>query len=297
VDKKSYKIILFSGCLACLFLAGCASKTELQNLQSGMRSQNNELRKENKELKTKLQGLEDKLKQVKKDIQETSSPVRSKQAEIWAEVESLRVQQATLMGQVDSLEREINLLKSGDKNASRSEYASNLADLVQKHEKYWQMAKSQLDLDLKEKQDKKSPPEKKPEPAEDKKKYSFDSPEEMYKQALKSFYDRKYDKAQELWQGFAREYPDHSLVPNAWFWQGEAYYQMQDYAHAVLGYQKVIADYSQSNKIKPSMLKQGISFYKMGKEKAGRLILQELIKKYPDSTEARRAKGFLTKKD
>lgn len=294
---KSFKTILFTIGLACLVLTGCASKTELQNLESGMHSRNSELRKENKELKAKLQKLESRLEQVKKDIRETNSPVRSKQAEIWAEVESLRVSQATLMGQVDSLQREINLLKSGDKNATRAENAANLADLVQRHEKYWQIARNRLDLDLEGKREKESRPEKKSKPDKDEEKYSFDSPEEMYKQALKAFYDRKYDKAQEMWQGFTRQYPDHSLVPNAWFWQGEAYYQMQDYAHAVLGYQKVIADYSQSNKIKPSMLKQGISFYKMGKEKAGRLILEELIKKHPDSTEARRAKGFLTKKD
>ena len=294
---KSFKTILFSIGLTCLVLTGCASKTELQNLESGIHSQNRELRKENKELKAKLRELENRLEQVKKDIRETTSSVRSKQAEIWAEVESLRVSQATLMGQIDSLQRELNLLKSGDKNATRAENAANLTDLVQRHEKYWQIARSQLDLDLEGKQGKESRPEKKFKPDENKEKYSFDSPEEMYKQALKAFYDRKYDKAQEIWQGFTQKYPDHSLVPNAWFWQGEAYYQMQDYAHAVLGYQKVIADYSKSNKLKPSMLKQGISFYKMGKEKAGRLILKELIKKHPDSTEARRAEGFLTQKD
>jgi len=169
--------------------------------------------------------------------------------------------------------------------------------MIRKHERYWEIAQNELNLDLNEKKDKpaaadKPKIEKEPAPKPEKK-YDFESPEEMYKKALQMFYDRKYDQAQSLWQAFNKKYPDHSLVPNAWFWQGEAYYQMQDYAHAVLDYQKVIADYSSSNKYKPSMLKQGMTFFKMDKNKAGRLVLEELIDKFPDSIEARRAQGFI----
>mgnify|MGYP003623944077 FL=1 len=41
------------------------------------------------------------------------------------------------------------------------------------------------------------------------------------------------------------------------------------------------------------MLKQGISLYNANKKSAGRDRLQELVKRYPSSPEATRAKQFL----
>ena len=41
------------------------------------------------------------------------------------------------------------------------------------------------------------------------------------------------------------------------------------------------------------MLKQGIAFYKLKKEQAGKLVLQDLVKKYPDSAEGKRAQAYL----
>jgi TolA-binding protein len=72
---------------------------------------------------------------------------------------------------------------------------------------------------------------------------------------------------------------------------------MRDYARAILAYQKVIENYKKSNKYRPAMLKQGISFFKMDKKKPGRLVLQDLIDKHPQSAEARRAKTFLQTSD
>ena len=83
------------------------------------------------------------------------------------------------------------------------------------------------------------------------------------------------------------------LVPNAVFWQGECFFQMQDYANAVLTYQKVIEEHSKSNKYTAALLKQGISFFKLKKNQAGRLVLEDLIKKHPQSAEAKRAQAYL----
>jgi len=68
---------------------------------------------------------------------------------------------------------------------------------------------------------------------------------------------------------------------------------MGDFARAVLAYQEVISKFPKSNKLRPCMLKQGMAFYKLGKKKAGKLVLKDLIKKFPHTVEARRAKGFL----
>ena len=117
--------------------------------------------------------------------------------------------------------------------------------------------------------------------------------QELYQKALESFYAMKYKQAQTTWAEFVKGFPKDPLVPNAVFWQGECFFQMQDYANAVLTYQQVIEEHSKSNKYRPALLKQGISFFKLKKDQAGKLVLEDLIKKYPDSAEAKRAKAYL----
>ena len=117
--------------------------------------------------------------------------------------------------------------------------------------------------------------------------------QELYQQALENFYAMKYQQAQIMWAEFVKGFPNDPLVPNAVFWQGECFFQMQDYANAVLTYQKVIEDHSKSNKYTAALLKQGISFFKLKKDQAGKLVLEDLIKKHPQSAEAKRAQAYL----
>lgn len=119
------------------------------------------------------------------------------------------------------------------------------------------------------------------------------SGQELYQQALESFYAMKYKQAQTTWAEFVKGFPKDPLVPNAVFWQGECFFQMQDYANAVLTYQKVIEEHSKSNKYTAALLKQGISFFKLKKDQAGKLVLEDLIKKHPNSAEAKRAQAYL----
>jgi TolA-binding protein len=44
------------------------------------------------------------------------------------------------------------------------------------------------------------------------------------------------------------------------------------------------------------MLKQGMAFLKLKKDQAGKLVLQELIKKHPNTPEAKRAQDILAGK-
>jgi len=61
----------------------------------------------------------------------------------------------------------------------------------------------------------------------------------------------------------------------------------------VLAYQEVIEKYSRSAKYKAAVLKQGMAFFKIGKDKAGRAVLQDLIDRFPSAPESTRAKQVL----
>jgi len=121
-----------------------------------------------------------------------------------------------------------------------------------------------------------------------------DEPAEgLYAKAMKAYDGRDYAQARSLWGEFVKDYSKHALAGNAWFWQGEAYYQMNDFANAALAYNEVITKFPKSPKVPSSYLKQGMSFSKLGNKKAGDLVFQDLIKKFPDTAEAKRAKALL----
>ena len=83
-----------------------------------------------------------------------------------------------------------------------------------------------------------------------------------------------------------------AMIASAWAMTCD-FFQMQDYANAVLTYQKVIEEHKSSNKYTAALLKQGISFFKLKKDQAGKLVLEDLIKKHPESAEAKRAQAYL----
>jgi TolA-binding protein len=51
--------------------------------------------------------------------------------------------------------------------------------------------------------------------------------------------------------------------------------------------------YPQSGKVPAAVLKQGFAFAELGERVNARLILQELVEKYPQSQEATKAKARL----
>jgi tol-pal system protein YbgF len=120
--------------------------------------------------------------------------------------------------------------------------------------------------------------------------------EGLYAKAMRAFEGRDYAQARSLWAEFVKDYAKHPLAGNAWFWEGEAYYQMNDFANAALAYNEVITKFPKNIKVPSAYLKQGSSFAKLGNKKAGDLVFQDLIKKFPDTAEARRAKALLAGK-
>jgi tol-pal system protein YbgF len=120
-----------------------------------------------------------------------------------------------------------------------------------------------------------------------------DNATSVYDGGIKAFDDRNYKEAVVIFKEFTAAYPKHKLAGNAYFWQGESYFQMRDYPRAALAYQEVISKFPGSPKMQSSMLKQGIALFNAEKKAAGKERLQDLVKRYPNSPEATRAKQFL----
>jgi tol-pal system protein YbgF len=112
------------------------------------------------------------------------------------------------------------------------------------------------------------------------------SDQQLYAEARKAYDKGDLDKARQLFQKLIKEFPKSKTVDNAQFWIGESYYREKWYERAILEYQTVIEKYPNGNKVPAAMLKQGMALQQIGEKPSARLILEELVKKYPKSSEA-----------
>ena len=121
------------------------------------------------------------------------------------------------------------------------------------------------------------------------------SEDEIYRMAKQAFDQGEADTAKKKFQELIERYPQSERADNAQFWIGEIYYREKWYEKAILEYQKVIENYPKGNKVPASLLKQGLAFQNLGDKANARLILEELIKKYPKTSEAKIARDKLKK--
>jgi len=300
---KHRRILVSFVCAA--LLAGCATKGDVETLQ-------NQAYRERQEHQRTVQKLEEQLSQsneaLRDEIQKSTSPVQARQANTWAELEALRMQVAKVQEKLDTLTMRFNTLT----NAQAGE--PNLTDMAKDIQNIKVALQSQFGINLDggaapaaadkpaeaaaPAPEKAAKPAAKAEPArkdtaKGKHDVKTDTAEALFAKADAAFKAKKYDDAREYYSEFATTFKKHPKTPEAVYWVGECAYNQQDYGKAVLAYQEVIEKYPRSGKYKTSVLKQGMAFYKIGKDKAGRAVLQDLIDRFPNAPESTRAKQFL----
>ncbi len=121
------------------------------------------------------------------------------------------------------------------------------------------------------------------------------TPEQEYKKAFQLFSSGKYEESRKAFEEFLNKYPDTKLAGNAQFWIGECYYKEKKFQKAIDAYQTVLDKYPNGNKVKDSLLKQGMAFARIGDTTAARILFSRLIKNFPDSNQAMIAKKKMEK--
>nr|WP_319493645.1 tol-pal system protein YbgF [uncultured Desulfobacter sp.] len=120
-----------------------------------------------------------------------------------------------------------------------------------------------------------------------------DTEEGLYGNAKKLFDQGDLETSRIQFENFINKYPDSKNADNARFWIADSYYAEKWYEKAILEYQKVLDDYPNSNKNAAARLKQGYAFAALGEKANAKMMLEELIKRYPTSQEAKYAKEKL----
>lgn len=126
-------------------------------------------------------------------------------------------------------------------------------------------------------------------------KTAFKAEQNSYQKAYNELIAHQYNKARNSFVQFIKQYPHGRYAHIAQYWIAEASYAQHNYEQAIIDYQQLIDHYAVSPKKAESELKKAYCYYELDKKDIARGILNNILKKYPNSTGAEQAKGLLKK--
>lgn len=120
-----------------------------------------------------------------------------------------------------------------------------------------------------------------------------DDPVTTYRKAYDLLKAADYAGSSALFQQLIDRFPDHELADNAQYWLGETDYAQKNYRRALDGFQRVVDVYPNGNKVPDAMLKLAFCQIELGEKSKAKETLQSLIRDFPWSEPARKAKERL----
>jgi tol-pal system protein YbgF len=300
-------------------LPGCATRTDVEAMQSDRQQDLNRIRQLEAELAESKQ-------QLKAEIEKSNDPLRERSADMWAEIQSLRADIAKMRGEVDNLnirmDRQVGAADSAvtvqnlAKRLSEVEFAMenelqvDLPEIRKEADAAAATTSAAAPADAPEEAAAAQTSAKTPTPAktvtvgaptaataadQGAPQADTDPAKALYDKAYALYKQGNYERARSYWAEFTDTFKGHAFTPSAVFWQGQCYYMLKDYARAVILYEDVIEKYQKSSKYKAALLRAGYSWEHLGKPELAKMRFEEIIKKFPKSVEATQAKRSLDK--
>ena len=216
--------------------------------------------------------LQARFDQFEKNFAQTTRDIRTGQANLGADLGVVRDELRTLRGQVEGMGKSQNLKKQLDDLAIR---VGNIENSLKK-------GKGETDLQRSEATD--------AVPSEEAK----TDPKAAYNACYKLFKDGQNEKARNEFQKFLKQYPKTPYSGSAQFWIAETWYVDDKFEKAIVEYDKVIKGFPTSDKVPHALLKQGMSFQKLGDDGSAKIVYQQIMKKYPQTQQAKVARARLS---
>lgn len=284
MNKFFYFAVFFIFCL--IFCSGCVASSKVGTLENRVIA----LEMENTRQIKKNIAQENIIKKLEKN----SALSRKKYASVKSELRSFKTTIFSLKGIVEETDQKFAVLdnrKGSNANDKKIAILNNkilkLSQRIVELEHYIGLETSKTSPDH-------SPGQTLEKPVDNvDTEYDKENPEAIYKHAKSLLDQEKYGDSRLVFEEFISLFPDSKNADNARFWIADTYYREKWYEKSILEYQKVIENYSTGNKVAAALLKQGYSFAELGEKANARLILKELIKKYPESNEAKLAEKKL----
>ena len=269
-------------CIAlAVLLTGCATSSDVQNLQS------------------QIKELQDQLAQVKRTTA-GKEEVQGVNQRIADQTQQLLKSNATLVAKVDQIEDKMN-------NTQGAVEQSNfrLDRMAQ------QLTQAQRDIDdLKAAAARAAAPQPAapapampgvvpaaaPQPSMTEVNVpapTSDNPMEVYQAAYRDYQRGNYDLALAGFREFMTRYPNSELSSNAEYWIGESLYSQKKYSEAIEQFNGVVNKYPKSDKAPGALLKKGYAYLALNDRPRAIVQFQYVVHEYPSSRESALAKDRL----
>ncbi len=284
-----------------LLIAGCATTGDLRRIHSNL---DNQIRLTNE----KIAAVEQLSGGVKEEIAglrgqdeknaESVAALRGTLAENRAEVTEIREQIQQLKGSIDSLRRDLanatmrTAKQREDEEKGLRDRLDKLTFKVNFIENFLGIGKKDEPSEPAADKNGRPPAAAAKEAAPAGKSRPADK-ESQYAAAYDLFREGKYEKSREAFESFLRQHPETEFSDNAQFWIGECYYFEKKYEKAIVEYDKVVKNFPEGSKVPYALLKQGLSFLRLGDKASAKLLLQQVIKDFPNTSQARIARTRL----
>lgn len=119
------------------------------------------------------------------------------------------------------------------------------------------------------------------------------SADALYKSAVASYRARDFYGAISSLIEFTTQFPDHQLAESTQYLLGESYYALQEFELALGEFLKLLERAPKGAKAPDALLKAGLCYRALGDAGEARSMWQRLIRDYPRSAEAGRARALL----
>jgi tol-pal system protein YbgF len=286
--------------IALLFVAGCATTGDLRRVHGNL---DHQIRLTNEKIASVEQnsgGVKDEIAGLRKEDEkavESITALRGTLADNRAEVTEIREQIQQIKGSIDSLRRDLSTSatrtnKREDEEKGVREKLDKLTFKINFIENFLGIGKKEAAPDAAAEKNGKPPVTPQKETAGKGKPLPSDK-ESLYAAAYELFREGKYEKSGEAFESFLKQYPKSEFSDNAQFWIGECYYFVKNYEKAIIEYDKVVKNFPEGSKVPYALLKQGLSFLQLGDKASAKLLLQQVIKDYPNTSQARIARTRL----
>ena len=246
---------------ACLLLLSCATRKEIVQFKDDTQYMKNRLvslQNENQELKQQLQELEQTMQKLEKQLSRD-------RADLLTEMEELK-RQSQFLNQIieDNISQMSKYMTSPKSSSYRSTAATQSQNLLKQDTTSIPSTVEQID------------------------------PQKLYDSAYLDITRGNNELARMGFTEYLNRFPESALADNAQYWIGETYYASEDFGRAIQEFNKVISNYSRGDKLAASLLKIGFSYLKLGDSTNAKKYLNQVIRQFPYSEEAKLAQNRIS---
>jgi tol-pal system protein YbgF len=118
-------------------------------------------------------------------------------------------------------------------------------------------------------------------------------PNQLYDQAAQDLTQGRYGLALQNFREYVRRYPTAELADNAQYGVGESFFAQSMFDSAATEYARVEAGWPKGDKVPAALYKQALSRERLGARDVARKLLEDLVRRFPDSGEAQLARERL----